>query len=117
MAFAAKAVSGPWEQFEQPESFSRAFISGTSHFPPYKFRKLNNNVAKGMASEFAPDPSLHTGYHPHFGHYSLPVPPAPDSQLIPERAFPPSHLSAAPFASHVPSPTPITPSPMPSSPI
>ena len=70
-----------------------------------------------MAPKSAPEPSLHTGYHPQFGHFSLPIPPALESQLILERSFPPSHLLAPPFASHVPSLSPVTPSPMPSSPI
>lgn len=86
-------------------------------YPSKPCCKLNITIAEGTTPEFTPR-SLNTGYYPHFGHYPPPAPQfpsAPVSQLIPGRAFPPSHLLTALFPSHVPPSPLITPSPVPSS--
>lgn len=84
-------------------------------------------MAKESPTSFAPEAPSHRGYHPNFGNYTLPIPPTPESQLMPGKTYlPTANLSLSSFdpqisthhTLHPVDPSAhISPSPAPSSPI
>lgn len=88
---------------------------------------MSNLMAKESPTSFAPEAQSHKRYHLNFGHYTLPIPPTPKSQLMSGKTYlPATNFSLSSFDPQISTPHtlyPIDPSayillsPAPSSPI